>query len=57
MVVVDKLMKDANFIPLKTTHMTSNVDDIYIREIAQLCLIETQNLPQSFVEDYSRDSE
>jgi hypothetical protein len=34
MVVVDKLTKAAHFIPLKTTHTTSNVVDIYMREIA-----------------------
>jgi hypothetical protein len=64
MVVVDKLMKDAHFIPLKTTHKAYNVVDIYMREVAhfhgiprQLCLTETQNLPQSFGEDYSKGSE
>jgi hypothetical protein len=36
MVVVDKLMKVAHFIPLETTHTTSNVVDIYMRKVAQL---------------------
>jgi hypothetical protein len=34
MVVVDKLTKVANFIPLKTTHKESNVVDIYMRELS-----------------------
>jgi hypothetical protein len=34
MVVVDKLMKVAHFIPLKTTHKETNVVDIYMREVA-----------------------
>ena len=34
MVVVDKLMKTAHFIPLKTTHKETNVVDIYMREVA-----------------------
>jgi hypothetical protein len=34
MVVVDKLMKDAHFIPLKTTHKAANVVDIYMREVS-----------------------
>jgi hypothetical protein len=36
MVVVDKLTKDAHFIPLKTTHKATNVSNIYMREIARL---------------------
>ena len=36
MVVVDKLMKAAHFIPLKTTHKATNVVDIYMREVACL---------------------
>jgi hypothetical protein len=34
MVVVDKLMKVAHFIPLKTTQKVANVFDIYIKEVA-----------------------
>jgi hypothetical protein len=34
MVVVDKLTKDAYFIPLKTTHKENNVVDIYMIEVA-----------------------
>jgi hypothetical protein len=36
MVVVDKLTKDAHFIPLKTTHKETNVVDIFMREITRL---------------------
>jgi hypothetical protein len=34
MVVVDKLTKDAHFIPLKTTHKATNVADIFMKEVA-----------------------
>jgi hypothetical protein len=34
MVVVDKLMKTAHFIPLKTTHKEANVANIYMMEVA-----------------------
>jgi hypothetical protein len=33
MVVVNKLMKVAHFIPLKTTHNETNVVDIYMKEV------------------------
>jgi hypothetical protein len=46
MVVVDKLTKAAHFIPLKTTHKTSNVVDIYMREIARL-----HGIPKTIVSD------
>jgi hypothetical protein len=36
MVVVDKLMKDAHFIPLKTTHKATDVADIFMKEVARL---------------------
>jgi hypothetical protein len=29
--VVDKLTKDANFIPVKLTHMETNIVDVYMR--------------------------
>jgi hypothetical protein len=35
MVVVDKLTKVSNFIPLKTTHKETNVVDTYNREVAR----------------------
>jgi hypothetical protein len=33
MVVVEKLTKDAHFIPLKTTHKVAYVADIFIKEV------------------------
>jgi hypothetical protein len=33
MVVVDKLTKTRHFIPIKVTHKTSNIVEIYMREI------------------------
>jgi hypothetical protein len=36
MVVVDKLTNDAHFIPIKMTHTTINIAEIYMREIARL---------------------
>jgi hypothetical protein len=36
MVVVDKLKKDAHFIPVKVTHKVENTTEIYIREISRL---------------------
>jgi hypothetical protein len=46
MVVVDKLTKVANFIPLKTTHKASNVVDIYMRELAHF-----HGIPKKIVSD------
>jgi hypothetical protein len=34
MVVVEKLTKDAHFIPLKTTHKATDVADIFMKEVA-----------------------
>ena len=34
MVVVDKITKASHFIPLKTTHKTTNVVDIFMKEVA-----------------------
>jgi hypothetical protein len=34
MVVVEKLTKAAHFIPLKTTHKTTDVADIFMKEVA-----------------------
>jgi hypothetical protein len=36
MVVVDKLTKDAHFIPVKVTHKVTNIAEIYMKEIARL---------------------
>jgi hypothetical protein len=49
MVVVDKLTKDAHFIPLKTTQKENNVADIYMREVTRL-----HGIPKTIMSD--RDS-
>jgi hypothetical protein len=36
MVVVEKLTKDAHFVPVKTTHTTTNIAEFYMREIVRL---------------------
>jgi hypothetical protein len=36
MVVVDKLTKDAHFVPVKTTHKATNIAEIFMKEIARL---------------------
>ena len=36
MVVVDKLTKEAHFIPVKTTHKVANIANIYMKEVARL---------------------
>ena len=36
MVVVDKLTKEAHFIPVKTTHKATNIANIYVKEVARL---------------------
>ena len=46
MVVVDKLMKAAHFIPLKTTHKASYVADIFVKEITRL-----HEIPKTIVSD------
>jgi hypothetical protein len=46
MVAVDKLMKYAHFIILKTTHKEANVVDIFIREISRL-----HGIPKTIVSD------
>jgi hypothetical protein len=46
MVVVDKLTKDAHFIPLKTTHKAADVVDIFLKEVA--CL---HRIPKTIVSD------
>jgi hypothetical protein len=33
MVVVEKLTKDAHFIPLKTTHKATDVVDIFMKDV------------------------
>jgi hypothetical protein len=46
MVVVEKLTKDAHFIPLKTTHKAANVVDIFMRKITRL-----NSIPKTIVSD------
>ena len=36
MVVVDKLSKEAHFIPVKTTYKATNIVDIFLKQIFQL---------------------
>jgi prephenate dehydrogenase len=36
MVVVEKLTKAAHFILVKTTHKTTNIAEIYMKEVARL---------------------
>ena len=45
MVVVDKLTKDAHFIPLKTTHKATDVD-IFMKEVERL-----DEIPKTIVSD------
>jgi hypothetical protein len=46
MVVMDKLTKAAHFILVKLTHKAANIDDIYMREVAQL-----HGIPKTIVSD------
>jgi hypothetical protein len=46
MVVVDKLTKDVHFVPIKMTHTTYNIAQIYMREIARL-----HGIPKAIVSD------
>jgi transposase InsO family protein len=46
MVVVDKLTKDAHFIPLKTTHRVADVADMFLKEVARL-----HGIPKTIVFD------
>ena len=46
MVVVEKLTKDAHFIPLKTTHKVADVVDIFLKEVARL-----HEIPKTIVSD------
>jgi hypothetical protein len=46
MVVVDKLTKAAQFIPLKNTHRAVDVADIFLKEVARL-----HGIPKTIVSD------
>jgi hypothetical protein len=46
MVVVDKLTKDVNFIPMKTTHKETNIALIYLKKVFRL-----HGVPKEIVSD------
>jgi hypothetical protein len=46
MVVVDKLTKASHFVPVKITHTTTNIAEIYMREMARL-----HGIPKAIVSD------
>jgi hypothetical protein len=46
MVVVDKLTKVTHFFPVKMTHTTTNIAEIYMRKIARL-----HGIPKAIVSD------
>jgi hypothetical protein len=46
MVVVEKLTKEAHFLPLKTTHKVADVVDIFVKEVARL-----HGIPKTIVSD------
>ena len=48
MVVVEKLSKEAHFIPVKTTYKDVNIDDIFMKEIFHL-----HGIPKMII--YDRD--
>ena len=45
-VVVEKLIKDAHFVPVKTMHTTTNIAEIFMKEIARL-----HGIPRTIVSD------
>jgi hypothetical protein len=46
MVVVEKLTKDAHFVPVKSMHKATDIAEIYMREIAKL-----HGMPKEIVSD------
>jgi transposase InsO family protein len=46
LVVVEKLTKDAHFVPVKTTHTSTNIVEIFMKEIARL-----HGIPRTIVSD------
>jgi hypothetical protein len=46
MVVVDKLTKDAHFVPIKMNHIATNIAEIYLREISRF-----HGIPKVIVSD------
>jgi hypothetical protein len=46
MVVVDKLTKSSHFVPIKMTHTTTNIAEIYMRQISRW-----HGIPKEIVSD------
>ena len=46
MVVVDKLIKEAHFIPVKNTYKAANIDDIFLKKIFRL-----HGIPEVIISD------
>jgi transposase InsO family protein len=46
MVLVDKLKKDAHFVPVKKTHIVANIAEIYMKEIVRL-----HGIPRTIISD------
>jgi hypothetical protein len=46
MVVVEKMMKDTHFIPVKTTYKETNIVEIYMKEVSKL-----HGMPKAIVSD------
>ena len=46
MVVVDKLSKEAQFIPIKTTYKAANIADIFLKQIFRL-----HGIPKAIISD------
>jgi hypothetical protein len=64
MVVVDKLTEVSHFVHTKTTHKTTNIFDIYMKEVAHLHGVpkiivsdRDPNLNQISIRGYSKGSE
>ena len=51
MVVVDKLTKEAHFIPVKSTHKTDDIAKIFMKEIFKL-----HGLPKATISDRDASS-
>jgi hypothetical protein len=43
---VEKLAKETHFIPVNTTHMTTNIADVFMRDVARL-----HGMPKAIVLD------
>jgi hypothetical protein len=49
MVVIDKLTKDAQFVTVTMTHTSTNIAEIYMREITRL-----HGIPKEIISDKDR---